>query len=168
MSSPADVVDDGDHEQIVARVAAIDIGKQIGKVCTRVPHETKEGRRYTRVWDVPSTTGSINDLFGVLDGLQHRYASRLELIQRVAARRSRGAESNLILVLVAHRRALRAAPSARLQDGLETMERRRQRAASQDHQLTGDAPAGRQRHRPQRRPRRPAPAAPATPPDPAR
>jgi len=73
MSSPADVVDDGDHEQIVARVAAIDIGKQIGKVCTRVPHETKEGRRYTRVWDVPSTTGSINDLFGVLDGLQHRW-----------------------------------------------------------------------------------------------
>jgi transposase len=62
MSSPIDVIDDDDHERIVARVAAIDIGKQIGKVCTRLPHETKEGRRYTRVWDVPSVTGSIIEL----------------------------------------------------------------------------------------------------------
>jgi len=62
MSSSADVVDDGDHEQIVARVAAIDIGKRIGKVCTRLPHETKEGRRHTRVWDVPSTTAAIIEL----------------------------------------------------------------------------------------------------------
>ncbi|MBL7502514.1 IS110 family transposase [Frankia sp. CNm7] len=62
MSSPAESVDDGEHEQVVVRVAAIDIGKRIGKVCTRLPHETKEGRRHTRVWDVPATTGPIIEL----------------------------------------------------------------------------------------------------------
>ncbi|ONH22456.1 IS110 family transposase [Pseudofrankia asymbiotica] len=61
MNGPEDVAD-GEHEQIVARVAAVDIGKRIGKVCTRLPHETKEGRRHTRVWDVPSITGSIIEL----------------------------------------------------------------------------------------------------------
>jgi transposase len=57
----ADVEDfDGeDDEQIVERVAAIDVAKASGKVCTRVPHGSIPGRRVTKVWDVASTTKAI-------------------------------------------------------------------------------------------------------------
>jgi hypothetical protein len=36
-------------EEIVERVAAIDIAKASGTVCTRVPHPSGAGRRLTRV-----------------------------------------------------------------------------------------------------------------------
>jgi transposase len=49
-------------EEIVARVAAIDVAKASGMVCTRVPHDTKEGRRITRTWQVGATTRSIIEL----------------------------------------------------------------------------------------------------------
>ncbi len=55
-------VEDGEHEQYVARVAAIDVAKATGKVCTRVPHETKPGKRLTQVWDVAATTNAIIEL----------------------------------------------------------------------------------------------------------
>ena len=51
-----------EHEEVVARVAAIDVAKASGKVCTRVPHETRPGKRVTRVWDVPATTTAICEL----------------------------------------------------------------------------------------------------------
>ena len=38
------------------RVAAIDVAKASGEVCTRVPHASVPGRRVTRVWEVGSTT----------------------------------------------------------------------------------------------------------------
>jgi transposase len=50
-----------DHEQVVERVAAIDVAKASGMVCTRMPHATKAGRRLTRVWQVGSTTNQILD-----------------------------------------------------------------------------------------------------------
>ena len=49
-------------EPMVARVAAIDVAKASGKVCTRVPHDTVTGRRVTRVWDVGSTTQELLEL----------------------------------------------------------------------------------------------------------
>jgi transposase len=48
-----------DDEQIVERVAAIDVAKASGKVCTRVPHACIPGRRVTKVWDVGATTNAI-------------------------------------------------------------------------------------------------------------
>jgi transposase len=46
----------------VARVAAIDIAKASGMVCSRVPHDTIEGRRVQQVWTVGSTTNAILEL----------------------------------------------------------------------------------------------------------
>jgi transposase len=46
----------------VERVAAIDVAKASGMVCTRVPHQTTAGKRSTRVWDVAATTNAIIEL----------------------------------------------------------------------------------------------------------
>ena len=51
-----------EHEQIVERVAAIDVAKASGMVCTRVPHQTTPGKRITRVWEVAATTNAIIEL----------------------------------------------------------------------------------------------------------
>jgi transposase len=48
-----------EHEQIVERVAAIDVAKASGMVCTRVPHQTTPGKRITRVWEVAARTNAI-------------------------------------------------------------------------------------------------------------
>ena len=57
-----------DHEQIVERVAAIDVAKASGMVCVRVPHATKAGKRLTRVWQVGATTNQILELADQLAG----------------------------------------------------------------------------------------------------
>ena len=57
-----------EHEQLVERVAAIDVAKASGMVCTRMPHATKAGRRVTRVWQVGSTTNQILELAEQLAG----------------------------------------------------------------------------------------------------
>jgi len=44
MDKPREIADE-EHEQIVERVAAIDVAKATGMVCTRVPDESKPGRR---------------------------------------------------------------------------------------------------------------------------
>jgi len=62
MIGDAEEIDVEDHEQIVARVAAIDVAKATGKVCTRVPGRSDRTRRLTRVWDVGATTNSITAL----------------------------------------------------------------------------------------------------------
>jgi len=45
-------IPDEEHEQVTGRVCAIDVAKESGKVCTRVPHETQPGGRVCKVWDV--------------------------------------------------------------------------------------------------------------------
>jgi transposase len=55
-------IEDEEHEQRLERVAAIDVAKASGKVCTRVPHESKAGKRVTLVWDVAATTNAICEL----------------------------------------------------------------------------------------------------------
>jgi transposase len=57
-----------EHEQIVGRVAAIDVAKASGMVGTRVPHATKAGKRSTTVWQVPSTTNQVLELAEQLAG----------------------------------------------------------------------------------------------------
>ena len=53
---------DGEHEQVLARVAAIDVAKASGMVCTRVPHPEVAGRRVSKVWSVSATTNAILEL----------------------------------------------------------------------------------------------------------
>jgi hypothetical protein len=55
-----------EHEEIVERVAAIDVAKASGEVCTRVPHRSIPGRRLTRVWSVEATTNAIVELADLL------------------------------------------------------------------------------------------------------
>jgi transposase len=68
------VAHDGDiaeveaSEELVARVAAIDVAKASGMVCTRVPHPAKPGQRATKVWQVPATTNAIIELAEQLAG----------------------------------------------------------------------------------------------------
>ncbi len=44
MSRPQ-VIDDQEHERIYERVAAIDVAKDTGMVCTRTPHPSRPGAR---------------------------------------------------------------------------------------------------------------------------
>lgn len=59
MRADVEEIDAGEDEQIVGRVAAIDVAKASGKVCTLVPHPSVPGRRVTKVWDVATTTNAI-------------------------------------------------------------------------------------------------------------
>jgi transposase len=55
-------IEDEEHEQILERVAAIDVAKASGMVCVRVPHESKPGRRVSRVQSVDATTRAVIEL----------------------------------------------------------------------------------------------------------
>lgn len=61
MQEPQEIHDE-EHEQLIERVAAIDVAKASGMVCTRIPHPSVARRRLTRVWEVPATTKSIMEL----------------------------------------------------------------------------------------------------------
>jgi transposase len=55
-------VDVDDSQEVVGRVAAIDVAKATGMVCTRLPHETVAGKRVTKVWEVKATTKALVEL----------------------------------------------------------------------------------------------------------
>ena len=55
-------IEDQEHEQVLERVAAVDVAKASGVVCTRVPHEMRPGKRRTRVWQVDAATNAILEL----------------------------------------------------------------------------------------------------------
>jgi hypothetical protein len=57
-----DIAEVEEPEELVARVAAIDVAKASGVVCTRVPHPAKPGQRATKLWQVPATTNAIIEL----------------------------------------------------------------------------------------------------------
>src|SRR3954465_1447292 len=61
MQAPVEIAVD-EVEQVVARVAGIDVAKASGMVCTRMPHESVPGRRVTRTWQVKSTTTALGEL----------------------------------------------------------------------------------------------------------
>jgi transposase len=55
-------IEDEEHEQVLERVAAVDVAKASGMVCTRVPHQARAGQRRTRVWQVDATTNAVLEL----------------------------------------------------------------------------------------------------------
>ena len=59
-------IEDEEHEQVLDRVAAVDVAKAPGMVCTRVPHPSRPGKRRTRVWTVDATTNAVLELAGQL------------------------------------------------------------------------------------------------------
>jgi transposase len=63
-------VPDEQHERVWERVAAVDVAKGSGVVCTRVPDEDRPGRRTGRVHTVPARTRAIIELGDHLRGLQ--------------------------------------------------------------------------------------------------
>ncbi len=69
MEVPREVPDE-EHERVWERVAAVDVAKGSGVVCTRVPDEDRPGRRRSHVWTVPARTGAITELGDHLRGLR--------------------------------------------------------------------------------------------------
>jgi transposase len=61
MREPQEVLDE-EFGQVLERVAAIDVAKAAGMVCTRVPHPERAGRRRTLVWEVPAATNAVLEL----------------------------------------------------------------------------------------------------------
>ena len=57
-----------EYEQVLERVAAIDVAKASGMVCTRVPHSSRPGKRRTMVREVAATTGAVLALAEQLAG----------------------------------------------------------------------------------------------------
>ena len=68
MAHEPEEIDAEGNEEVVERVAAIDVAKASGMVCIRLPHETVPGRRVTNVWQVASTTNAITALVDELAG----------------------------------------------------------------------------------------------------
>jgi transposase len=63
-------VHDEEHERVWERVAAVDVAKGSGVVCTRVPDEDKPGRRRTHVHTVAARVNAITELGDYLRGRQ--------------------------------------------------------------------------------------------------
>ncbi len=56
------VIDDQEHERVFDKVAAIDVAKVSGMVCTRIPHPGRPGARQSTVWEVPATMNAVRAL----------------------------------------------------------------------------------------------------------
>jgi transposase len=56
------VIDDQEHERVHERVAAIDVAKDTGMVCTRTPHPSRPGARRATVQSVRARTGAVRAL----------------------------------------------------------------------------------------------------------
>jgi transposase len=61
MREPQEVLDE-EYEQVLERVAAVDVAKASGMVCTRVPHPERAGRRRSLVWEVPAAANAVLEL----------------------------------------------------------------------------------------------------------
>ena len=62
------VIDDQEHERVFEKVAAVNVAKASGMVCTRVPHPSRPGARRSTVWTVTATMGAVRALAGQLSG----------------------------------------------------------------------------------------------------
>jgi len=56
------VIDDQEHERVHDRVAAVDVAKDSGMVCTRAPHPSRPGARQAAVWTVKARMGAVRQL----------------------------------------------------------------------------------------------------------
>ena len=61
MSRPQ-VIDDEQHERVHEKVAAIDVAKDSGVVCTRTPHPSRAGARRSIIWTVQARMGAVRAL----------------------------------------------------------------------------------------------------------
>ena len=61
MSRPQ-VIDDEEHERVHDRAAAVDVAKDSGVVCTRLPHPSRPGARQSTVWTVKARMGAVGKL----------------------------------------------------------------------------------------------------------
>ena len=61
MSRPQ-VIDDEEHERVYDRVAAVDVAKDAGMVCTRTPHPSRPGARQSTIWTVKARMNAIGTL----------------------------------------------------------------------------------------------------------
>jgi transposase len=68
--STPQVIDDNEHERIFDRVAAVDVAKKDGMVCTRLPNPGVPGARRSTVWSVPATMNAVRGLAAQLTELQ--------------------------------------------------------------------------------------------------
>jgi transposase len=64
--SEPQVIDDEEHERVLEKVAAVDVAKASGMVCTRLPHPHRPGARQSRVWAVRATMNAVSELAGQL------------------------------------------------------------------------------------------------------
>jgi len=66
------VIDDEQHERVYERVAAVDVAKDSGMVCSRMPHPSRPGARQSAVWTVKARMAAIGALGRQLkrDGVQ--------------------------------------------------------------------------------------------------
>jgi transposase len=56
------VIDDEERERVHERVAAVDVAKDSGMVCTRTPHPSRPGARRSTVWTVTARMSAIGEL----------------------------------------------------------------------------------------------------------
>ena len=61
MSRPQ-VIDDEERERVYEKVAAVDVAKDSGMVCTRLPHPSRPGSRRAAVWTVKARVGAVRAL----------------------------------------------------------------------------------------------------------
>ena len=61
MSRPQ-VIDDTEHERVHDKVAAVDVAKDAGVVCTRTPHPSRPGARRSAIWTVRARMNTIRAL----------------------------------------------------------------------------------------------------------
>ena len=62
------VIEDQEHERAFDRVAAVDVAKASGMVCTRTPDPSRPGARRSTVWEVPATMNAVLALAARLAG----------------------------------------------------------------------------------------------------
>jgi len=62
------VIEDQEHERVFDRVAAVDVAKASGMVCTRTPDPSRPGARRSTVWEVPATMNAVLALAARLAG----------------------------------------------------------------------------------------------------
>src|ERR1039457_5080795 len=61
-------IEDEEYEQVLERLAAVDVANATGMVCNRVPHSSRPGKRRTMVRGVAATTGAVLELAEQLAG----------------------------------------------------------------------------------------------------
>ena len=66
------VIEDQQHERVFERVAAVDVAKASGMVCTRMPNPSRPGTRHSTVWEVRATMNAVLALAArlVADGVE--------------------------------------------------------------------------------------------------